>query len=315
MKMQTTTNMDALANVLKTIRLSADTYFCTDFAAPWGMDIEKKTQGMFHILVKGSCWLKEAKEQQPIQLSAGDIVAFPTGGAHWLSDSPHSPKRSEIHVLEQILDGANPFQPMNEATGNATILCGTFSYDSSLDHPFVKDLPCFIRLNASESPELNWLSPLITLLSTESRQPSPGSTVMVDRLTEVLFIQLIRAHMNRSLEKSGYIAALADKHIGAALNRIHADNQARWTVGSLSEAVALSRTAFTGKFTKMVGMSPKAYLVNWRMQIAKNQLESSDMTMIDIAESAGYSSEAAFSKAFKQQFALPPGQVRRNRSS
>ena len=316
--------MDALADVLKAIRLSADTYFCSDFNAPWGMEIEASEQGMFHIVVENACWLKHVKEEgPPLHLSTGDIVAFPTGGAHWISDTPESPRRPGSDVVENILNGMNPFQPRAEKSSSAethaqelssatTLLCGSFSYDSSIDHPFVRDLPCFIHIKASETPELAWLRSLVTVLANESRQPSPGSTVMVDRLTEVLFIQLMRTYMINSSNSAGYIAALADPQIGSALNLIHSEDNAYWSVERLGDAVSLSRTAFTEKFSRMVGMPPKTYLINWRMQKAKNQLEHSDTAMIYIAQGAGYSSEAAFSKAFKQYYDQPPGQVRRN---
>jgi AraC-like DNA-binding protein len=322
--MENTANMDALADVLKVIRLSADTYFCTDFNAPWGMEIEESQQGMFHIVVENSCWLKLVKEEgPPLKLSAGDIVAFPTGGAHWISDTPESPRKPGSDVVENILNGMNPFQPRadesntqeahpQELSSATTLLCGSFSYDSSMDHPFVKDLPCFIHIKASETPQLAWLRSLVTVLANESRQPSPGSSVMVDRLTEVLFIQLMRTYMENSSNSAGYIAALADLQIGSALNLIHSETKAHWSVERLGDAVSLSRTAFTEKFSKMVGMPPKTYLINWRMQKAKTQLEHTDTAMIDIAQGAGYSSEAAFSKAFKHYYEQPPGQVRRN---
>lgn len=305
--------MDALTDVLKTIRLSANTYFCTDFKAPWGMEIEESQQGMFHIVVEGTCWLKLAKADDPIPLATGDIVALPTGGAHWISDTPDSQRQPGADVVENILNGSNPFQPKEDKGHSAnTLLCGSFSYDSSVDHPFLKDLPCFIHIKTSETPELNWLRSLVSVLANESRQSLPGSTVMVDRLTEVLFIQLMRANMKTSPNNTGYIAALADPQVGSALNLIHSETEAHWTVERLGEAVALSRTAFTEKFSKMVGMPPKTYLTHWRMQKAKAQLETSDTAMIHIAEAAGYSSEAAFSKAFKHRFNLPPGQVRRS---
>lgn len=316
--------MDALADVLKVIRLSADTYFCSDFNPPWGMEIEESKQGMFHIVVENTCWLKHVKEDgPPLHLSTGDIVAFPTGGSHWISDTPESPRQPGSNVVENILNGTNPFQPRTEESNNqrantqelnsaTTLLCGSFSYDSSMNHPFVKDLPCFIHIKASETPELAWLRSLVAVLANESREPSPGSSVMVDRLTEVLFIQLMRTYMTSATNNVGYISALADLQIGSALNLIHSETTAYWSVERLGEAVSLSRTAFTEKFSRMVGMPPKTYLINWRMQKAKTQLESSNKAMIDIAQCAGYSSEAAFSKAFKHYYQRPPGQVRRH---
>lgn len=303
---------DVLADVLKTIRLTGSTYFCADFSSPWGMDIDAGEQGLFHVVVNGSCQLQLANSQTLLQLQQGDIVAFPTGGGHWISDSQTSDRLPSMEVVEKILSGKNPFTnthpPIETA---ATILCGSFSYDTSIQHPFLIDLPCFIHIKAVETPELEWLRSMVKVLSNESRMPSPGSTIMVHRLTEVLFIQLMRFHTHSAGHDMGYIAALADPYIGKALNLIHAEQDAYLSVERLADAVTLSRTAFSDKFSKMVGMPPKSYLQNWRMQRAKTYLEENELSMYDIAEKAGYSSEASFSKAFKAFFAVTPGQVRR----
>jgi len=310
--------LDALADILNTIRLSANTYFCSEFTPPWGMKIDKGDDGIFHVVVDGSCWLNINNTRDPIHLNTGDIVAFPTGGAHSISDTLESKTLPGSQVVENILSGNNPFQtpsssqPTNSgAHPHNTLMCGSFHYDSSINHPFLKDLPCFIHIKAEETPELHWLRSLVSVLASEARLPAPGSTVMVDRLTEVLFIQLMRAHMETSPDRLNYMTALADAQIGPALNYIHAETEFHWTVERLGAAVSLSRTSFTEKFSRLVGMPPKTYLLNWRMQKAKTQLETTNTPMIDIAESAGYSSEAAFSKAFKQFFDTTPGRSRR----
>ncbi|MEH6358983.1 MAG: AraC family transcriptional regulator [Pseudomonadales bacterium] len=311
--------MDALADVLKTIRLSANTYFCEDFRSPWGMNIDAPADsgsGSFHVVVKGECWLKIADEPDLLQLEQGDIAAFPTGGAHWLSDTPTSERQPAADVVESILHGANPFnnhsQPEKHTQASVSrLLCGSFFYDSSVNHPFLKDLPCFIHIKASDTPELPQLKYLVAALANESRFPSPGSTAMIDRLTEVLFIQLMRVHTDKAPEKMRYMSALADAKVGAALNLIHAKSDISWTVERLADSVAVSRTAFTEKFSKLVGVPPKTYLLSWSMQKAKTQLQTTAKPMIEIAEASGYSSEAAFNKAFKQFFDETPGRVRR----
>ena len=314
--METHHKLDALADILSTIRLTANTYFCSEFTSPWGMNIDKGNDGIFHVVVEGNCWLN-INNRGPIQLATGDIVAFPTGGAHSISDTLESKTLPGSQVVENILSGNNPFQaPLSrDPLSTNTLMCGSFHYDSSINHPFLKDLPCFIHIKAEETPELHWLRSLVSVLANEARLPAPGSTVMVDRLTEVLFIQLMRAHMETSPNRLNYMAALADPQIGSALNHIHAETEFHWTVERLGEAVSLSRTSFTEKFSRLVGMPPKTYLLNWRMQKAKTALETSDTLMIDIAEAAGYSSEAAFSKAFKQFFETTPGRARRKHKS
>jgi len=303
--------MDALADVLKTIRLRASTYFCRDFNTHWGMDIAHSNNGSFHIIVEGECWVKIQNRDEPIHMIAGDIVAFPTGGAHWISDCPDTKRICGEAAAKQFLNGDNPFNDGTNTAASQTLLCGAFEYDSSISHPFLRDLPCFIHIQTSQSQGLTWLKELVSVLSRESKQPSPGSSVIIDRLTEVLFIQILRLYVQREHEKLDYMSALSDSKIGPALNQIHAEEHADWSVEKLANEAALSRSAFTERFIKHVGESPKTYLINWRMQKAKSKLESSDVNMYDIAESAGYSSEAAFSKAFKQYFDRTPGSFRK----
>ncbi len=305
--------MDALADVLKTIRMHSSTYFCTEFSSPWGMEVPRGDEGLFHVVVSGECWLTLLGSDDSIHLQAGDIVAFPSGGAHSISDAVNSPTLPGGEVVEKIQAGSNPFasQDSQSVGVSNTLLCGAFSYDTTVKHPFIRDLPCFIHIKAAQHDDLPWLNALTNTLAIEAKNASLGSTVIVDRLTEVLFVQLMRSFIEGRPGSQDYLSALNDPQIGKSLNLIHDEKSAYWTVERLGEAVAMSRTAFTEKFSSLVGQPPKTYLTNWRMQKAKGQLQASDNSMIDIAQGAGYSSEAAFSKAFKQFFNVTPGKVRR----
>ncbi len=310
--------MDALADVLKTIRLHSSTYFCSDFSPPWGMAVERGDDGLFHVVVDGECWLKVLGTDDSIHLKAGDIVAFPSGGAHSISDVKDGPTQPSAALVDKIMSGQNPFDAalqtaaaLDNNSQACTLLCGAFCYDTTVKHPFIRDLPCFIHIKAAEHNDLNWLNALTTTLAIEAKSPSPGSSVIVDRLSEVLFVQLMRSFIENRPGAHDYLAALNDPQIGKSLNVIHDEKSAYWSVERLGEHVGMSRTAFTEKFSNLVGLSPKTYLTNWRMQKAKEQLQGSDLSMIAVAEQAGYSSEAAFSKAFKQFFEMTPGKVRR----
>ncbi len=337
------TSTDALSDILKTIRLSAKTYFCRSFGSGWKLQMRHRPEGVFHVVLQGQCYLREGASGKLLQLSPGDIVAFPTGGDHWISDHPDSQGLSAENVVnvedsgdvlilktghvlgfpaggvqwadsslcDQVTSAVMPLQGISVSAVETTLLCGTISYDSSVNHPFLKDLPCFIHTGSAKDSELQWLNSLVKVLENESKVSSPGSKLMVDRMTEMLFIQLLRAHMRQHPNGEGYMAALADPKIGAALNLIHSENDEKWTVESLSKAAALGRTSFTEKFSRLVGVSPKTYLTQFRMLRAKDKLQYSDESMLEIAESAGYSSEAAFSKAAKKHFNMTPGQLRR----
>ncbi len=314
--------MDALSDLLQTIRLHTSTYFCSDFNTAWAMRIPADGNGVFHTLIDGQCWLEMDSLPAPIQLNTGDIVAFPTGGAHQISSRLDQAPLSANEVVDGILGGHNPFYraPLESDDSDidkksssdwATLMCGAFAYDSSMDHPFIRDLPCFIHIKAADTPELGWLRSLVQVVSVESRQQNPGASVVVDRLTEVLFIQLLRVHMQTHTDKNGYLQALHDPKIGKALNLIHADCKAELNVDTLAQASALSRSAFSERFTRLVGEAPKSYLQRWRFEHAKRTLRERRSTLLAIALDSGYSSEAAFSKAFKQHFGLSPGAYRK----
>lgn len=304
--------MDVLADVLKSIRLSASTYFCTEFSGPWGMDIESGSNGLFHAVIDGQCWLNVGFKDQSILLEKGDVVAFPTGGAHWISDEPGSERLPGAEVVESVVAGANPFTSNQDSScsGMVNLLCGYFHYDTKLKHPLLFDLPCFIHIQAKQIEDSEWISALIHTIAKETRDPQPGSLLLVNRMCEILFVQLLRQHFQKDQSDLGYLRALDDTQIGKALNLIHAETSAEWSVESLANTVALSRTAFSERFTALVSISPKQYLTRWRMQRAKALLEETKRPMIDAAESAGYASEASFNKAFKAFFGYPPGQVR-----
>ena len=348
--------MDALSDILKTIQLTANTYFCRSFGSPWNMQIRHRPQGLFHVVMGGQCYLREASSEKLMLLTVGDIVAFPTGGGHWISDCPDSQNLSAENVIKVGDDselfllktgdvvafpagGAHwknspqnsknlennwpthdlsasdtAFDEHEKSNGSdqvTTLLSGTFSYDTTVNHPFLKDLPCFIRISTDEDSEFHWLRNLMSVLENESKTSSPGSSVMLDRLTEMLFIQLLRAHMQQMKHPSGYMAALLDPKIGLALNLIHSETNGQWTVESLSKAAALSRTLFTEKFTSLVGSTPKSYLTDTRMLKAKGKLQHSGDSILSIAESIGYASESSFSKALKKHFNMAPGQIRK----
>ena len=302
------------------------------------MQVHYRPQGIFHTVIQGQCYLREGGSDDLVLLQAGDSVAFPTGGAHWISDSPGSQDVGTENVVKVTGDdgllllktGAITVSaPDSGPWGNASrmaapadgdspgddqvtiLLSGTLSYDSSINHPFLKSLPCFIQASPKSSGDLRGHEALTKLLIEESSGAYPGKRLMVDHLAEALFVQLLRVHMRKTKHSNGYMAALSDPHIGVALNLIHTETDQKWTVEALSRASAMGRTAFTQKFVDMVGDTPKSYLTNTRLMQAKAKLKNTNDSMLSIAESAGYASEAAFGKAIKQHFNTTPGELRK----
>lgn len=304
--------MDALTDVLKALRLRSETYFCSDFASPWGMQISHSGNAQFHVVVEGACYVFLEGPGQLLELKAGDIIAFPTGANHWISDQKQAPTLSGSELLSAIMSDNNPFAPKPEQALQTTLLCGAFDYDQSIKHPLLRALPCYILIRAGSKAQPSWLAPTLLALADETRSAAPGASVVVDRLSEVLFVALLRAYIAENQTQSSYLQALSDHKIGPALTLIHQDDGAQLSIESLADQVALSRGAFSKRFSTLVGMSPKHYLTNWRLNRAKAWLQAGNLSMYDIAQHSGYASEAAFSKAFKLAFGISPGQARKH---
>jgi AraC-like DNA-binding protein len=321
--------MDHLTDLLKTLQLSVNTYFFRGVGC-WNMQIQYRPQGLFYVVLKGQCYFQERGNEELLLLKEGDIIALPTGGKHWVCDSPAGRDLSLQDVakvgpnselllvktgnIEALVKGGEPVvQERAENTTNkeTKLLCGIMSYDISMNYPFLKDLPCFIHTSTHNDSDAEGIKSFVNILQKESEILSPGSTLMVDRLTEMLTVQLLREHMGQMKEPNGYMAVLSDPKIGLALNLIHTETDEKWTVDSLCKVAGLNRTSFTEKFVAMLGATPKYYLTNTRMQKAKNSLQHSNDSMLCIAERTGYASEAAFSKAMKKHFNKTPGQIRK----
>ncbi|MGB1199338.1 MAG: AraC family transcriptional regulator [Thalassotalea sp.] len=300
--------IDVLSDILQAIRLNASSYFCVEFSSPWGLDEPKTDCGTFHVVVRGSAWVKVASSSDAIYLSTGDIIAFPTGLAHQIGDGSGNNYIPGNNALEIIQQGSNPFTGGVEVS---TLLCGYFQYQLQTMLPLLRDMPQVLHIKSENAPELNWLNYLVKTLANESQTRQPGGGVVIERLTEVLVIQLFRWYINSQNNTQGYFKALADNQLSRALSLLHKQPEKPWSVERLGKSVGMSRTAFARHFSDVVGMTPIAYLTQWRMHIANELLTHSKESMVSIAEKVGYSSEASFGKAFKKVTGMSPGQSRK----
>ncbi|MCP5048755.1 MAG: AraC family transcriptional regulator [bacterium] len=303
--------MDAISDILHMIRLKSSVYFRSDFSSPWGMEIGSGPFAQFHMVVHGHCWLQQepGKDQNPLALSSGDIVVFPRGDAHWLADDPQHKRVPGMEVVEAFGKGEPPFQGEGVPT---TLVCGHFEFDRQLDHPFLDALPNLILISSAERRQLAWLETATNLMMDEAGKDNPGSEVLVDRLGEVVFIQVLRAYMIKNKSASGFLAALRDEEINHALTLIHKHPQTNWTLERLARKIAISRASFASKFKRLMGTTPMSYITQWRMLKARELLLNNQLTLPMIAEKVGYTSEAAFNRAFKRQFQQNPGSLRKS---
>ena len=299
---------DALSDILRAMRLRSVVYFRSDFPPSWGMELRQGGPARFHIVVRGGCWLGSSAMERPRLLSTGDIVLFPFGDDHWMAEHEESKRYPGEEVTEAIWSDRSLFQGEGIST---TLLCGHFEFNSGFDSPLLKELPSLIHVQGTERDELTWLEAATNAIIQETGSDRPGSDVVAERLAELLFIQVIRSHIIRHTPKTGLLAALGDTQIAGALDLIHGQLANPWTLESLAGAVGMSRSAFAARFRDVLGLTPMTYLTDWRMTKAQIFLEETDRTILDIAGQVGYSSEAAFNRAFKRKFGRTPGSVRR----
>jgi AraC family transcriptional activator of mtrCDE len=305
--------MDAMSDILRMIRLTGVVYFRSDFTKPWGMSIDKSNVAQFHLVARGRCYLYIEEVDQLLELTAGDAVVFPHGGAHWLADEPDRKKIPGMKVVQSIKENEPIFQDGDDVC--TTLVCGHFEFDRDIEHPFIEALPKFIHVSDSEQRQFSWLENAIKIILQETDSGNPGAEVVVERLAEVLFIQLIRSYIISRGDQEGFLAALNDRDISNALKLMHSMPQEPWTLVNISKKIGMSRSSFAERFKKFVGTTPMDYLTKWRMQRARDLLTNSDMSLGSISRKIGYTSEPAFNRAFKKRFNKTPGALRRAVSS
>lgn len=301
--------MDVLTDVLDTCELKGWLSSRRELVPPWRYDFATSKDSMFHMISYGGAYLQVAGETEPIRVADGDVVLFPTGHAHSLYDDPLSPLTRLVHLDYNPQRGHQVVS--SEGEEKPLLICGAFHFEHPSDFPLLRRLPKLIHIPGAQGRLEPEFADLVQLIARESASQRPGAAVMLRRLTELLFIQIIRLWVDQQAEASvGWAGAIRDQFISRALGLIHQSPAHKWTVNELAEAVALSRSAFSARFSELVGEPPLTYLTRWRMRKATHLLKN-EVRMETIAELLGYESEAAFRKAFKREIGIPPAQYRR----
>ncbi|GAA2645704.1 AraC family transcriptional regulator [Dactylosporangium fulvum] len=292
--------MDVLSDVIAVMRAGRPVSTRLAWRAPWGQRFASVPGAAgVQVILRGSCWLLP-DAADPVPLGAGDVLFMAHGQGHALADDPATPPRPCDPELR-----AEPFT--GEPDG--VTLCGAYELDPAHTHPLLLDLPGLIHLPAhlERSPELR---ATVDLLAAELERPRPGTDALVPALLDMLLLYVLRTWLDTHPAR-GWATALRDPAVGAALQAVHRDPAAPWTVASLAAVAGLSRAPFARRFTALVGQPPLAYLTWWRMTTAARLLRRSDAPLSAIADRVGYTSEFAFAAAFKRRFGTAPGRFRR----
>jgi AraC-like DNA-binding protein len=302
--------MDLLSELLEDLRVDSTLYCRFEVADPWAVEYPADDLAGFHVVVAGRCLLAVDGEDAPRVLEAGDLAVIPHGTAHVLRGwSPARP----APVMELAARRDEGLEVRHGGSGEgATYLCGAFRFGGGREHPLLSALPTVIHLSRSAGASLPSLDAYLAAIAFEARSARPGAETVMARLSEVLFVQAVRAHVAALPESAGgWVAALSDPSVSRALSLMHRHPERPWTVESLGRAVGMSRSVFAERFAAVVGEPPLSYLGRWRMHRARALLREPSARMGRIARMLGYGSEAAFSTAFKRWTGMAPGAWRR----
>lgn len=303
--------VDVLSDILRAFSLRGTLYFRTDFTGDWAVSVPPQTHvSRFHVGLRGGCWVT-AQGSAPVRLEAGDLVVVPHGAAHILSSDefPKAPTPlPEALAQAGYAPGTGPFA-LGEGGPACNLVCGYFDFDKDVLHPLMQALPSVLHIEGTQSRNFGWLDDAMRFIGVETRDDAPGWQALSHRLAEIIFIQTVRAYMQDAAELPPY-AGITDPQIGRALELMHGDVVTPWTVEELARRCGMSRSVFAERFSKLVGQSPLSYLTAWRIQRAKEQLQETEDSVATIAQSVGYSSEAAFSRAFKRLVGDGPARYR-----
>jgi AraC-like DNA-binding protein len=258
-----------------------------------------------------------------VRFTTGDVVLLPRGDGHTLSSAPGLvPKPGDGAWVYEMRNDAKPIPvsyhhgvvypgaelPADEAT--AVLVCGFIGCDVRPFNPLIGALPRMLHLPAAGVG--GWVAPALQQAVAESREHRSGSTAVLERLSEMMFVDAARRYLSTLDDgASGWLAALRDRRVGHALALMHERPADGWSVDSLGHAVGLSRSALHERFLSLVGQPPMQYLADWRIQCAASLLRESDASVLMVAQDVGYDSEAAFSRAFKRMVGQPPAAWRR----
>jgi AraC-like DNA-binding protein len=304
--------MDALSEVLRLARLSGAVLVDATAHAPWCVSIPSSASRMYaHVILEGEALLKAA-EGEPIRMAAGDVCFLPRGDAHFLaSDLAIDPR-----PLASVVKPATPGEPApvvlggrGRATRFATL---AFTWDRHLAEPLASLLPAAAMSPLAGSAALAWLADSLGLSLSGNDAPRQGGEATRSRLAELVLVEALRRHVERQPRGgTGWLAALNDRHVGAALALMHGRPGENWTVERLGRQVGLSRSALAERFALVMGEPVIAFLSRLRLQLAAQELLSTDRAVCAIADDAGYEAVNSFSRAFKRAFGRPPSVWRR----
>jgi AraC-like DNA-binding protein len=303
---------DPLGEALHFLRMNGAFYCRSELSAPWGLTLHAMPGYMwFHVVTSGRAWL-ETGEADARLLQPGDFALVPHGEGHAKRSEPGVPAPGIFELERELV--SDRYEILRHGGGGARtiLICGAVRFDHPAARNLVEILPEAIHIEASSSPQTEWMQSTLRLMAAEAKELRPGGEAVITRLGDILVVQAIRSWIETDpAARTGWLGALQDPQIGRAISLIHRDPARAWTVASLADESAMSRSAFAARFTELVDEPAMQYVTRWRMQVALNALRDEGASVAELASRLGYRSEAAFARAFKRVIGVSPGTVKR----
>lgn len=315
--------MDALAEILRVIKLDSAVYFNAELSEPWCLSSpEARTLGpilaqgdghviVYHLLCEGQAYV-QLHDGERVALSAGDIVTLPHGHGHWIGGGPKVTPIEASAALPGVLERGLELLHMGGGGACSRFICGFLACDRQLSQAFLGGLPPIIKVNVRDDPSGEWLENSLKFSVAQAANREAGADAMLAKLSEVVFAETLRRYVRDLPEgQTGWLAGARDAHVGKALTLIHHRPAHPWTVAGLAREVGVSRTVLSERFRHFLEEPPMTYLTRWRLQLGARALNATSQSVAQIAPQVGYESEAAFNRAFKREYGLPPAKYRR----
>jgi AraC-like DNA-binding protein len=287
---------DSLSGLLARISLRASVFANPNVCGAWQVSTSSRGTAQFHLVARGACFLHLKGQRAPTALRAGDLCVLPRADWHVISPA------TEVHDDHLRLPTRGPGP-------RTSLVCGEFEVHDGAAGALLASLPRAIVVRTEDAGGA--LGRLLELMAAESLSGGPGMQAVLDRLSDALFVMVLRHHMASGSSRAGVLAALADPRLSRAIAAVQADPGGDWTLAAMARAAAMSRSAFAARFATVMGQTPAAWLGGWRMAEADRRFADPRATVARVAEALGYRTEAAFRRAYKRITGRTPGAQRR----
>ena len=314
--------MDAFSAALSSVHVKAAIFVDAEFTAPWGFvsppahelapivapDVERLVT--YHLVVSGQARVR-VEECAELDVSGGEIVIVPHGDAHTVFNGRPATYVNSADAIGKYWSGQVATGRFGGGGAVTKIVCGFFGCERHAAKLFLAGLPPLMKVTLRGDAAGAWIETSILHLCREAAARRPGGTVLLSKMAEALFIESLRRHMEQLPSgDTGWLAGARDQVVGAALALMHRRPSCRWTLAQLAAEVGTSRSVLVERFQRFLGEPPLTYLGRLRMQLAARRLQTTRDTVLQVAAEVGYESEAAFNRAFKREFRIPPARYR-----